>query len=96
MPTGAEAEGTPKGLARPRSDSAPKRSTLATSKEDGRARARAEGPAARRYDVRSRRGDPRVDSRSREGTLAQATTRDAAGGEGPPFWGAARWVGAGG
>jgi hypothetical protein len=65
-----------------------------TSKEDGRANARAEARAARR-DVRSRRGDPRLDSGSREGTLAKTTTRDAAVAGGPP-WGAARWVGAGG
>jgi len=39
--------------------------------------------------------DPRLDHRSREGTLAQKTTRDVAVGGRPPQ-GAARWVGAGG
>jgi len=36
-----------------------------------------------RFDVRSRRGDPRLNRRSREGTSAQRTTRDVAVGEGP-------------
>jgi hypothetical protein len=44
---------------------------------------RAEEPAARRDLVRSRRGHPRLNPRSCEGTLAQMTRRGAAVGEGP-------------
>jgi hypothetical protein len=94
----SEAEGTPKGLARPRSDSAPKgargRLRRSTSGRCWSLQLRAEEPTAWRDLARSRRGDPRPDKRSREGALFQVTTRDAAVGEGP--LGAARWVGAGG
>lgn len=41
------------------------------------------GTATWRFDVRSRRRDPRLDPRRREGTLTQRTPRDVAVGEGP-------------
>ena len=72
-----------------------RRSTRATSTGGRPGPGRAEGPAARRDHARSRRGGPRLDSGSREGALAQTTTRGAAVGGGPHL-GAARWVGAGG
>src|SRR6266511_1166072 len=75
--------GNPKGAGAPAQRLGPPRSTRAASKEDGQAEARAAETAAGRHDVRSRRGNRRLNPRSREGTTAQMTTRDAAVGEGP-------------
>jgi hypothetical protein len=81
------AEGSPKGLARPRSASAPKGARRAASNADGQAEmfllssGRRNGRVAQRLQ-RSRRGDPRLGARSREGR-SETTTRDAAVGGRP-------------
>ena len=80
-------EGTPEGLARPRSaggsGGARGRLRRGTVRPSAGRLAQGGGTGAWRYLARSRRGDPRLDRRSREGALSKMTARGAAVGEGP-------------